>query len=178
MDSDASAGYNSFANGDAAMIFLGQFALRSARKVNQDIQLGMLPIPISDNPEESKIMCNTGVGIVVNPNGKHVQEALEVLEYITDNTDGVRNWTIIMLDDVGGAMPSIPVKMQNVVNEPFYQTASQYIADGKTMGKISNQLNSGAMEIIKGVVQGYFADMSSQEEILNQLDEQILKLAE
>lgn len=178
MDSDASAGYNSFANGDAAMIFLGNFALRSARKVNPDIQLGMLPIPISDNPEESKIMCNTGVGIVVNPNGKHVQEALEVLDYISDNTDGVRNWTIIMLDDVGGAMPSIPVKMQNVVNEPFYQTASQFIAEGKTMGKISNQLNSGAMEIIKSVVQGYFAGMNSQEEILSQLDEQILKLAE
>lgn len=83
-----------------------------------------------------------------------------------------------MLDEVGGAMPSMPLKMQNVVDEPFYQTASQYIADGKTMGKISNQLNSGAMEIIKGVVQGYFADMSSQEEILGQLDEQILKLAE
>ena len=123
-------------------------------------------------------MCNTGIGIVVNPNGKHIEEALEVLEYITDNTDGVKNWSTIMLDEVGGAMPSMPLKMQNVVDEPFYQTASQYIADGKTMGKISNQLNSGAMEIIKGVVQGYFADMSSQEEILGQLDEQILKLAE
>ena len=75
-------------------------------------------------------------------------------------------------------MPSMPVKLENVVNEPYYQTASQYIAEGKTMGKISNQLNSGGMEIIKNVIQGYFADMSSQEEILGQLDEQILKLAE
>ncbi|MCI9624497.1 MAG: extracellular solute-binding protein [Lachnospiraceae bacterium] len=178
MDSDATAGYNSFAGGDAAMIFLGNFALRSARKVNPDIRLGMLPVPISDNPEESKIMCNTGVGIVVNPNGKHVEEALKVLEYVSDNTEGARNWTTIMLDAVGGAMPSMPVKLENVVNEPYYQTASQYIAEGKTMGKISNQLNSGGMEIIKNVIQGYFADMSSQEEILGQLDEQILKLAE
>ena len=123
-------------------------------------------------------MCNTGVGIVVNPNGKHVEEALKVLEYVSDNTEGARNWTTIMLDAVGGAMPSMPVKLENVVNEPYYQTASQYIAEGKTMGKISNQLNSGGMEIIKNVIQGYFADMSSQEEILGQLDEQILKLAE
>ncbi|MDO4325455.1 MAG: extracellular solute-binding protein [bacterium] len=178
MDADSTAGYNSFASGDAAMIFLGNFALRSARNTNPDIRIGLMAIPISEDPDEAKIMTNTGVGIVVNPNGEHIEEALEVLDFLSDNTEGAKNWTSILLDSVGGALPSMPITLKNIVNEPFYQSATQYVAEGKTMDKISNQLNSGAMEVIKSTVQGYFAGMSTQDEVLAQLDDEILKLAE
>lgn len=177
MDADSTAGYNSFASGDAAMILLGNFALRPARNINPDIQVDMMAIPISEDPQDAKIMCNTSVGIVVNPKGQHVEEALEVLEFLADNTEGAKNWTTILLDSYGGALPSMPITLTNVVDEPYYKSAVQYVADGKTMVKPSNQLNSGALEALK-LVQGYFADMYDQQETLDQLDEAILKLAE
>lgn len=178
MDADSTAGYNSFASGDAAMIFLGNFALRSAKNINPDIRVGLIPIPLTENPEESKIMYNTGVGIAVNANGEHVEEALEALTFLADTTEGVKNWNSVMLDSYGGALPSQPMTLKNVVDEPYYKTASQYLDEGKSLSKISNQLNSGAMTIIQNVVQGYFAGMADQQQTLDQLDEEILELAD
>ena len=85
MDSDSTAGFNAFASGEAAMIISGEFALLNAETINPNLNVGLFGIPSTDNPEDAKLDVDVGICIAVNKNSKHLEETLEVLDYISDN---------------------------------------------------------------------------------------------
>lgn len=170
MDADSTAGYNSFANGDAAMIFLGQFALRSAQKVNPEIKVGMFAAPISENPGEAKVISNVAITIAVNKNSEHLEEALEVLDFLSDNTD-TDGWISTVFDSYGSPMPCMDFDIKNIKDESYYISASEAINNGDILKRFVTELPTGITTDIGNIIQGYFTDTETPETVIQKLDE-------
>lgn len=178
MDSDSSSGYNSFANGEAAMICLGEFALLQARDVNPNIRVGLFPCPVDDSGN-AKLIVNNDCVIVVNSEVKNQEAVQQVIDYLTDCKDD-KGWNQINFNSYGASMPAMGLEfdLTEIADEPYYQDAVKYIGEGAALTKTSPQLPTGTPDMLGDVVQGYFAGTMTQEEVLSEIDAQVASFAE
>ena len=56
MDSDSTAGFTAFANGDAAMLFSGEFSLLNVSTIDPDLPIGLFAAPVTDDPSDANWM--------------------------------------------------------------------------------------------------------------------------
>lgn len=68
-----------FANGEVAMHPCGDFILGFITEQNPDIRIGVMPVPLGDNRGACPIMA--GVGLHVNANSKHKEEAIDFFNF-------------------------------------------------------------------------------------------------
>ncbi|TVX96690.1 ABC transporter substrate-binding protein [Cohnella terricola] len=74
-----------FATGKVAMIQQGVWALQPILKVNPDVNMGMFPIPLTDNAEDTRIPISVPNYYGVNKESKNVEEAKKFLNWIHEN---------------------------------------------------------------------------------------------
>ena len=175
MDSDSTAGFNALASGEAAMIISGEFALLNAETINPNLNVGLFGIPSTDNPEDAKLDVDVGICIAVNKNSKHLEETLEVLDYISDNNDP-EGWIHYTADSMGAAPPAMEYEMK--MNAQYYTDYTNYMNSNNTKPWIYLQLASGTPDIIGPAIQGYFTGSTNMEDTLKIMDEQYLSLLE
>lgn len=175
MDSDSTAGFNTFASGEAAMIISGEFALLNAETINPDLNVGLFGIPSTDNPEDAKLDVDVGICIAVNKNSKHLEETLEVLDYISDNND-TEGWIYYTADSMGAAPPAMAYDMN--MDAPYYKNYTDYMNADNTKPWIYLQLASGTPDMIGPAIQGYLTGTTDMEETLKTMDEQYQALLE
>lgn len=82
----ASRGYGDgnvvFARGEAAMYLQGPWALGEITTINPDAQIGIFPLPMTENPEDLKVRVNLDLALWV-PEASNAQEpARELLRYL------------------------------------------------------------------------------------------------
>lgn len=74
-----------FASGKSAMMQQGVWTINSILKINPDMKMGMFAIPLTDNPDETKLPVGVPGYYVVNKNSKHVDEAKKFLNWLHAN---------------------------------------------------------------------------------------------
>lgn len=80
-----------FASGQTAMLQQGNWTENMIYEINPDINMGFLPIPISDDPTESgKIPVGVPNNWVINKNSKHLEEAKLFLNWMVSSEVGKR----------------------------------------------------------------------------------------
>lgn len=175
MDSDAATGFYAFANQEAAMIFLSDAATISVGSVTQDLPLGFFAVPVSDNADDAEVVACATDAIVANVNGEHLDEALEVLDYIGDGGD----WLKTVTNSYGGFMACMDIEAADeIVSKDYYKDLKSYMDAGKIRSTLWNQLPSGASDVLGDDVQGYFAGITDKDQTLDALDEGFKKLVE
>lgn len=65
MDSDSTAGFTAFANGDAAMLFSGEFSLLNVSTIDPDLPIGLFAAPVTDDPSDAKLDVDVGVACAI-----------------------------------------------------------------------------------------------------------------
>ena len=175
MDSDSTAGYNAFASGEAAMIASGEFSLLNVESVNPDLNVGLFGIPSTDDSNDAKLDVDVGICIAVNKNTPHLEETLEVLDYISDNTD-TEGWMHYTADSMGAAPAAMPYETQ--IDAQYYEDYTNYMNSGNTKPWIYLQLASGTSDMIGPVIQGYFTGTTNMDETLSSMDSQYKDLLE
>jgi raffinose/stachyose/melibiose transport system substrate-binding protein len=80
-----------FASGQTAMLQQGNWTENMIYEINPEINMGFLPIPISDDPAESgKIPVGVPNNWVINKNSKHLEEAKLFLNWMVSSEVGKR----------------------------------------------------------------------------------------
>lgn len=175
MDADSTSGFNAFASGKAAMILSGEWSLLNADSVNPNLNVGVFGTPSTDNPEDAKLDVDVGICVAVNKNSKHLDETLEVLKYLSDNTDKA-GWMHYTADSVGGTLPAMEYEAQ--ISKQYFKDYQSYMSSGNTKQWVYLRLASGSGDLIGPEIQGYFTGNSDMETTLKNMDTKYKDLLE
>jgi len=117
-DTDVSGQYAIFAKEEAAMMMQGNWSIVQLRELNKDLDMGMFPLPISENPD--LLLFPKQYGFVIN-----------ILEE-TDNIDAIRENVNYFLDAQGEASfyyDEIGIPTSNMTADPKLDSASELLQD-------------------------------------------------
>lgn len=176
MDSDSSTGFYAFANQEAAMMFLSDAAMISVGSVSTELPLGFFAVPVTDHAEDAQVVAGPTNAIVVNKNSKHLEEALEVLDYLSDGEEG---WLKVFTGYYGAPLACMDFEpVEDIADKQYFKDLKAYVDEGKTRSTLFNELVNGASDIMGEQVQGYFADLSDKDTLIDNLDKEFKELVE
>jgi raffinose/stachyose/melibiose transport system substrate-binding protein len=87
MEQGAEVGAAEFANGAAAMFVQGTWASNTIMTTNPEMQLGVLPLPVNNNPNCTLVNLSTSTVLGVYPNSTEKDLALKFANYVLDDND-------------------------------------------------------------------------------------------
>lgn len=168
MDSDSTAGFTAFANGDAAMLFSGEFSLLNVSTIDPDLPIGLFAAPVTDDPSDAKLDVDVGVACAINSHTKNKEACLKVLDYLSDDTskDG---WFANTNDAMGEAVPCMPYEGQ--YSAKYMDDYKAYMDNGTNRPWVYQQLPAGSNTEIGNIIQAYMAGSVNKDQALTQLDE-------
>jgi raffinose/stachyose/melibiose transport system substrate-binding protein len=75
-------GNTAMANGEAAMYMQGPWAFGEIEKAAPDLDLGMFPLPVTDDPDDLKVRINMDLAAWIPEASEHQEAARAFLEYL------------------------------------------------------------------------------------------------
>ena len=82
-DTDYNGACAMIANGEAAMMFQGLWALEPIKSVNENVNIGMMAIPVSEDAADTKLFQFPDFGLSVSAKTEHPEECKLFLSYLT-----------------------------------------------------------------------------------------------
>lgn len=148
---------NMLANNQAAIISMGDWCQSVLDSVNPDANVGFLPCPVSDNPDEATLLSSCNWTYLVNKDSKNLELAKEYAEYILTSEMG-QYW---MCEGVG-AVPAVITDRD--VKGTLANDAKAYVQNGETSGWIHTKAPAGYTATVGAYIQAYMTgDMSAGE---------------
>ena len=166
----ASRGYGdgntAMANGEAAMYLQGPWALGEIAKTAPDLELGMFPLPVTDDPDDLKARINMDLAAWIPEASKHQEAARAFLEYLYQ-PDVIKDYNDSQLG-------FLPTKDAPPVSDDRIAGLQKYIDSGE-MYQGSTQLVPRAIPIMN-YVQAIMLG-SDPHRILSNIDADYARLA-
>lgn len=157
LETDWETSENLLANGQAAIIHMGDWCQSTLDSFNPDAKLGFLPFPVSDKAEDATLLSSCNWTYIVNKDSENLDLAKEYLEYILTSEEG-QKWMAQGVGAVPGAKTELEVK------GALANDASTYVEEGKTNGWINTIQPNGYVDIIGPAMQAYMlGDMTAEE---------------
>lgn len=157
LEVDWEASENMLANGQAAIIHMGDWCQSTLASFNPNANLAFLPCPVSDNPDDATILSSSNWTYIVNKDSKNLDLAKEYLEYILSSEEGQR-WMCNAVGAVPGAKTDMEVK-GDLAND-----AAKYVEEGKTNGWIHTIEPNGYGDVVGPAMQAYMTkDMTDKQ---------------
>jgi raffinose/stachyose/melibiose transport system substrate-binding protein len=124
-------GNAAFAKGQAAMYLQGPWALSQLVSANKNIRLGSFPLPVTDNPEETKARVNVDMALSITRNTPNMAAAQRFVSYLLEpsvvNTFNEKNAAFSPLKDAPAVSnPQISGLGESVKEARYYQGAATY----------------------------------------------------
>jgi raffinose/stachyose/melibiose transport system substrate-binding protein len=116
---------NMLANGETAMIHMGDWCEAVLKDFNPDVNVGFLPVPVSNNADESYLLSSISWQLLANKDSENVEMTKEFLEYILTSEDGQ-----VWMTEYVGAVPATKTNMQ--VTGMLASSAKESIDEGMT----------------------------------------------
>lgn len=82
-DTDYNGACAMLAQGEAAMMANGLWALEPIRSINPDINLGIMALPVSEDPADTKLHQFPDFGLSISKTSEHIEECKLFLEFLT-----------------------------------------------------------------------------------------------
>lgn len=83
-------GNNAFAAGEGVMYIQGNWAIPEILKANPDADLGVFPMPVTNDPEKNKLVSGVDVLLTISKDSEHKEEAMKFLEFMTEKETSKR----------------------------------------------------------------------------------------
>lgn len=149
-----------FANGKSAMWVQGSWQAETLLKVNPDMEIGVAPLPVSNNPEGAMINLSTSTSLAVSPTSKNKEVAQELLNFILDEKESSALFEELKFNPVS--------TVHNYTTFPWVDEASVYVSKGKAYQDLS--LPNGVTDETAKQLQSYYAKSVTKDEIIKALD--------
>ena len=150
------------ANGEAAMMIQGLWALEPIKSVNADVNLGMMAMPVSDNPSDTKLFQFPDFGLSISAKTEHPVECKLFLEYLT-RTDSAELWC-------STAKLFSAVKGVSVDFDPLAADVNAYIDAGMVSTQADRGWPTAFQPEFEAALPNYLLDKASLSDILKSLD--------
>lgn len=148
---------NMLANGEAAMIHMGDWCQSTLDSFNPDANLAFLPFPVGAGEDDATVLSSCNWTYIVNKDSKNLDLAKEYCEFILTSEEG-QKW---MAEGVG-AVPGAKSDME--VTGALANDAKTYIDAGKTNGWIHTIAPGSYADECGPYIQSYMlGDMSADE---------------
>ncbi|OXS54015.1 sugar ABC transporter substrate-binding protein [Cohnella sp. CIP 111063] len=154
------AGSADFASGKGAMWVQGPWQAETILKVNPDMEFGVAPLPVSNDPAGAMINLATSTSLAVSPTSKNKEVALDLLNYILDDQASAPLFEELKFNPVA--------TMHTYETFPWISEASSYVAQGKAYLDLS--LPGGVTDETAKLLQSYYAKDVTKDEIIATLD--------
>ncbi len=162
---------NMLANGDAAMIHMGDWAESIIVGFNPDIEMGYLPLPVSDNPDEAVVISGISWQYVLHKDSNNLDASKKFLEYMLTSEDA-QDWFTQTLGAVPAAKTTLdPIGM-------LATESKQYIDGGLTKPFNHNAWPAGYNMEMGALLQGYMAGVTDADATLEAITAGWLDLVE
>ncbi|WVX13608.1 extracellular solute-binding protein [Paenibacillus peoriae] len=153
-------GAAAFAQGKAAMWVQGPWYAESILKSNPDMDFGVAPLPINDNPDATMINLSVSTSLAVYSGTKNKEVATDFVNYILDKKDS---------NDFFQALKYNPVATVHTFDSyPWINEATEYVKQGKSYqdARIPQAVKDEAGKAL----QSYFVGQMSQDDVVKALD--------
>lgn len=161
-DTDYNGACAMVANGEAAMMIQGLWALEPIKSVNADVNLGMMAMPVSDNPSDTKLFQFPDFGLSISAKTEHPVECKLFLEYLT-RTDSAELWC-------STAKLFSAVKGVSVDFDPLAADVNAYIDAGMVSTQADRGWPTAFQPEFEAALPNYLLDKASLSDILKSLD--------
>ncbi|MBW7474237.1 ABC transporter substrate-binding protein [Paenibacillus oenotherae] len=88
-------GYNdgnaAFANGESVMYAQGVWAISEIKKINPEIELGVFPYPVTNDPDQNKLISGVDQLLSISAKSEHPDEAKLFIRFLM-NPDNAKNY--------------------------------------------------------------------------------------
>lgn len=75
-------GNTAFAKGESVMYLQGNWAIPEIKKANPDIELGVFAMPVTNDPEQNRLVSGVDVLLTISESTEHPEEAQKFLEFM------------------------------------------------------------------------------------------------
>ncbi|XMB26069.1 extracellular solute-binding protein [Paenibacillus sp. BR2-3] len=154
------AGSADFANGKAAMWVQGPWNAETILKVNPEIEFGVAPLPVSNNPAGTMINLSVSTTLAVSKSSKNKEVALDLLNYFYDAKD-----SSVLFEELK-FNPISTVHKYEVF--PWVNEASKYVEQGKAYQDL--KLPNGVTDEQAKLLQSYYAKEVTKEQFISRMD--------
>ncbi|MGZ7443350.1 ABC transporter substrate-binding protein [Paenibacillus sp. TH7-28] len=162
-------GYNdgntAFAKGESAMYLQGVWAIPEIQKANPSIELGVFPLPATNDPAQNKVISGVDTLLTVSKNTKHPEEAMKFIQFLLQ-PDNVKQYI-----DEQKAFPAITGVTQD---DPIMDGFKEAFTAGQ-ISDFADHYVPGAIKL-DSLIQG-FLQKKDAGAYLNQLDTEWDKVA-
>ncbi len=155
---------NMFANGEAAMIQMGDWCQATLDSFNPDARVGFLPMPVGDTEEETTVLSSGNWVLIVNKDSQNLELAKEYLVYILTSQKGVE-WICNHV----GLVPC--AKTDTQVQGMLANDAKTYIEAGRTNGWLHTIAPATYSETCGACIQAYMTGGMTKDEVIQSLQE-------
>ncbi|WP_342424404.1 ABC transporter substrate-binding protein [Paenibacillus sp. FSL E2-0178] len=154
LTTDANTHLAMFANGEVAMMQEGNWAQTLVDNITPDMNIGMFPMPISDDPElNDKLSVGVPANLVVNKDSGSKEEAKTFLNWLVTSDMGKeyisKKWKFIP------ALSTIPVTTEDVGQ--LGSDVWNYVQEGKVYGLQASKFPDGVTQEFASSIQELIA---------------------
>lgn len=160
-----------FALEEVAMAFEGDWIWSTIQPINPEIECGLFPVPISDDPEAARLLVDVNQVLHLGKGSKEPEAAKEFLNWLAESETARE----ILLNDYQFVPCFKGWEFKG--NNQLSMSASEYVAAGKDTAWWWQRWPAGFYEAPGAEIQKYIAGESTAEEILAALDAKWAELA-
>ena len=155
-----------FAQGGAAMMLQGIWALSPVKAVNPDIDAAIFPYPVPEDPADRMLVSGVDVAVTMARDTPHREEALRFIDFLFQPE---------IIERFAASQTMVPsVVGAELSDDPALQSIAPYFDDGQITGFIDHQVPA-AIPLV-GVVQQFLYDEDA-DAALRTLDNEWRKVA-
>lgn len=166
LTTDYNTQMSTFANGEAAMTQQGNWVQPTLDGINPDLNVGMMPMPISENAEENdKLFVGVPTYWVINKDSPVKEEAKELLDWMAGTPEGQQ-----FLTEKFQFIPAFTnIEADPEDMGPLGTDLTTYIDEGKALNWYFQQLPIGTPQDYANLMQSYIAGRDTREQLQENL---------
>ncbi|OKP67866.1 sugar ABC transporter substrate-binding protein [Paenibacillus sp. P3E] len=159
-EAGSAAGAADFANGKAAMWVQGPWMADSIQKTNPDMEFGVAPLPVSNDPSGTMINLSASTSLAVSPDSDHKDVALDLLNYMLDDTDSSALFEKLKFNPISS--------VHTYKSFPWIDEAMSYVSKGKAYQDL--KLPNGVTDEQAKQLQSYYSKTVTKDQFIETMD--------
>ncbi|NLM76026.1 MAG: extracellular solute-binding protein [Clostridiaceae bacterium] len=169
LSSDFAEMCHQLAAGTAAMAVQGDWAYEETQKIDPNANLGMMGLPVSEDPAESAIMADSAEILFVSEQSENKEAAVAFIKWMLSKEGAEYLGSITKTPSTSSLKPVIELN-------PFAADANKWVNDGnKAVPFAWNFWAPGIMDVVGKNIQAYFSGSITLDEFFEDLDNQWAK---
>lgn len=153
-------GSAAFAAGKAAMWIQGPWFAETILKSNPNMDFGVAPLPINDDPNATLINLSTSTSLAVSSTSKNKEVALDFVNYVLDDKDSSAFYEALKFNPIS--------KVHTFKSYPWFNDATVYVKAGKSYQDLS--IPQAVKDEAGKSLQSYYAGQLPQDDVIKALD--------